>query len=211
MDDRTLARFMSKVEVQPNGCWRWLGKLNRQGYGYFWLDGKSRFAHRVSFEHFHGPIPGGYEIDHLCHTRDISCAGGVSDPHRACVFPGDLEAVPGLENIMRSRGVAAENAAKTHCKHGHEFTAENTYVYPSGDRGCRICHSAAVKEWARVNRPASGHRPEDKTHCPQGHPYDEVNTFVNVRGARVCLTCRREKDREAKRNLRAAAKKSAAG
>jgi WhiB family redox-sensing transcriptional regulator len=30
-------------------------------------------------------------------------------------------------------------ARKTHCKHGHQFTAENTYYTPDGHRRCRIC------------------------------------------------------------------------
>lgn len=28
---------------------------------------------------------------------------------------------------------------RTHCKHGHELTPENTYVRPSGTLGCRVC------------------------------------------------------------------------
>lgn len=28
---------------------------------------------------------------------------------------------------------------KTHCKRGHEFTVENTYTYPNGERECREC------------------------------------------------------------------------
>ena len=30
-------------------------------------------------------------------------------------------------------------ASKTHCKRGHQFTAENTYYTPDGHRRCRIC------------------------------------------------------------------------
>jgi hypothetical protein len=30
-------------------------------------------------------------------------------------------------------------ASKTHCKRGHQFTAENTYYTPNGHRRCRTC------------------------------------------------------------------------
>lgn len=32
---------------------------------------------------------------------------------------------------------------RTHCKRGHEYTAENVYVHPNGDRECRTCRRAA--------------------------------------------------------------------
>lgn len=31
------------------------------------------------------------------------------------------------------------NARKTHCKYGHEFTPENTYIEAYGSRRCRAC------------------------------------------------------------------------
>ena len=34
------------------------------------------------------------------------------------------------------------NAIKTHCKRGHEFTPQNTYIEPSGSRICKICRRA---------------------------------------------------------------------
>lgn len=39
---------------------------------------------------------------------------------------------------------------QTHCKNGHEFTAETTYISPkSQKRSCRICTTARIKErWA---------------------------------------------------------------
>ncbi len=40
------------------------------------------------------------------------------------------------------------NKHKTHCKNGHEFDADNTYVKPDGSRGCIACHSIqARKSW----------------------------------------------------------------
>lgn len=36
-------------------------------------------------------------------------------------------------------------AAKTHCKHGHEFTSENTGRNPGGYRYCRICRRESLR------------------------------------------------------------------
>lgn len=208
MDERTLARFISWVEVQPNGCWRWRGKTNRQGYGYFWLNGKSRLAHRVAFEHFVGPIPEGYEIDHNCHSRDSSCPGGVCE-HRACVRWEDLEAVTELENVMRSRGLAAANAAKEFCANQHRLTEDNVYRYPDGrERGCRACRTNARKKWAQENRPRKGKQPP-QTHCPRDHEMTPENTYVDPRGRRTCRTCQRDRLRESQRQRRARLKDAA--
>lgn len=53
--------------------------------------------------------------------------------------PDHLEAVAFAENIHRGNGLAAENAAKTHCPQGHPYDEANTYVTPEGWRVCREC------------------------------------------------------------------------
>jgi hypothetical protein len=35
--------------------------------------------------------------------------------------------------------MAALKRSRTHCKYGHEFTPENTYIRPEGRRECRVC------------------------------------------------------------------------
>lgn len=40
---------------------------------------------------------------------------------------------------------AVRRSGRTHCKRGHEFTVENTYVYPDGTRQCNQCR----RSWAR--------------------------------------------------------------
>lgn len=45
-----------------------------------------------------------------------------------------------------------------------------------------------------------------KTHCKRGHPFDEENTHIEAgRGGRQCKTCNRERTREYRARLKAAA------
>jgi hypothetical protein len=82
-----LSLFNAKWVEDSNGCWIWQGGQNDQGYGTF-FDGRTRRAHRWSFEHFRGPIPPGMPLDHLCRVR-------------LCVNPWHLEVVTASENARR--------------------------------------------------------------------------------------------------------------
>jgi hypothetical protein len=39
----------------------------------------------------------------------------------------------------------------THCKRGHEFTPENTYVSPGGKRSCRTCNYDRNRRWDKAH------------------------------------------------------------
>ena len=118
-------------QLPSEKCVLWPGALNRTGYGLI-RHPLGRVAHRVVFLLTGGVIPEGFQTDHLCRTP-------------ACVNPAHLEPVTARENLLR----AGMNAAKTHCKRGHEFTPENTRE-SSGVRGpyrvCRACHRESVKK-----------------------------------------------------------------
>ncbi len=59
-------RFWEKVDKScPNGCWEWTAK-KKFGYGRFFVNGKFRQAHRVSYEMIVGPIPDGLCACHKC-------------------------------------------------------------------------------------------------------------------------------------------------
>lgn len=50
-----------------------------------------------------------------------------------------------------NRHTSNQNTNKTHCKNGHEFTEENTYIAPQGNRSCRICLRIYNKNYIRYN------------------------------------------------------------
>lgn len=64
------ARFLTKVDRQPSGCWEWTARLDKHGYGRFALSGgERRLAHRASWELAHGPVPPGLCVLHRCDNR----------------------------------------------------------------------------------------------------------------------------------------------
>lgn len=128
MSDKESGRFWAKVN-KTHGCWLWDGCKLPTGYGRLHLRNLDAYAHRVSYQDHIGPIPKGFTIDHLCQNPP-------------CVRPDHLEAVTQQVNILRApNGIAAANSRKTHCKHGHEFSNENTYRPPRrpNQRLCRAC------------------------------------------------------------------------
>ena len=129
-------RFFAKIEFTES-CWIWRAARNKAGYGYFGFNGKNVYAHRWVYEFCVEPIPIGLTIDHLCRVT-------------SCVHPAHLEAVPMRTNVLRGTGLTANNAAKTSCDNGHEFTPENTYhSYRRGRirRHCRTCSREAGQRY----------------------------------------------------------------
>lgn len=126
-------RFEKRVNRIPGGCWEWVGHTNGGGYGRLAIEGRTTvYAHRWSYEYHVGPIPDGLEIDHLCRNT-------------LCVNPDHLEPVTPDENKRRW------SESVTHCKSGHEYTPENTYIRPGrGGKDCMECR----RERDRKRRPA---------------------------------------------------------
>lgn len=121
-------RFFSYVE-KTEYCWNWIGgrKSKSEKYGAFSLHGKTILAHRVSFLIANRHLPASV-LDHICRNQ-------------SCVNPSHLRPATMKQNaIENSASASALNAQKTHCKHGHEFTFKNTYLYLMKTGGqARIC------------------------------------------------------------------------
>jgi len=116
-------RIWGKVKKgeNPNDCWIWTGRKAPDGYGRFRHRGHAYAAHRICYNVFH-EIPHALVLDHLCRNK-------------GCVNPAHLEPVTHRENLLRSVRL------KTCCKHGHEYTPENTRLHGPylTKRACRTC------------------------------------------------------------------------
>lgn len=58
-------RFEDRIYKSIDGCWYWLGTVIPMGYGYFCMNGKQQYAHRVSYQLYHGEI-GSLHVLHKC-------------------------------------------------------------------------------------------------------------------------------------------------
>lgn len=140
-DARKISAAFFKLQINSekihNGtpCWEWMGACNAQDYPMLRVGGE-HYAHRVFYLYLVGEIPDGYEVDHTCRNR-------------RCCSPFHLEAVP--PDVNRQR----RDDAFTHCRQGHEFTEENTFLRQKGGgrfhRICRACNRERVQAFNQRN------------------------------------------------------------
>lgn len=125
-----IERLMKRVVVTPGPldtpCWITSYKgQGKSGRDYPRVPSGRNYVrgHRLTYQHFIGPIPEGLELDHLCR-----------DPK--CVNPHHLEAVTHRENTLRGMSQHAIAVRTNTCAKGHSL--DDAYVGPKG-RSCRTC------------------------------------------------------------------------
>jgi hypothetical protein len=124
-------------------CDLWQGAKNSEGYGYLEIDGRRVYAHRVSYQLHVGPIPRGWQVDHLCRKR-------------ACIEPGHLETVTNRENTLRGNHPLVVLRRQAHCRRGHDQrVSANVYTRPDGRRRCRPCSRMTQQERRQADRARS--------------------------------------------------------
>jgi len=191
--------FWSRVDRSggPDACWPWLFSFDK-GTGYGQLNwkalGGNRRAHAVAWEIANGhevphdPETGRkFDVDHLCHNKDVSCAGGITCPHRLCCNPAHLAVKTTALNKdsadhPRKRGIFREQ-----CKNGHEFTEENTiWTHRSKPRPGKIKIRPSEKRCRTCEYTKMCKQPEcaSEGHDHEGTPWPRGN-YAMIMAARM--------------------------
>lgn len=134
-------RFEALV-IKTESHWFFGNPFKQDEYKRFYVSkGKSEYSHRYAWKLWVGPIPKGFEIDHVCKVK-------------SCVRPHSehTEAVTRLVNWDRATSPPRINKLKTHCNNGHEYTKENTIIDKSGWRRCRKCANQYARNRMRKVR-----------------------------------------------------------
>lgn len=106
--------------------WRFGRKINYH-HVLAWVEANGRLPTAGKFI-LHSPMPGGHPGNCIepTHLREGTLAENAAD----CIADGNHAQL-----------------GKTHCPQGHPYDEVNTYRYPAGYRGCRICTRDATRRY----------------------------------------------------------------
>lgn len=145
--ERTVTYRDGRVRLYPSTVLR----VGHHGIGHEHVvlyrsatDKASRQVHRLVLEAFVGPCP----------DDGMECLHADGDPANNHVT--NLRwGTRSENNLDKVRHGHDHNAVKTHCPQGHPYSDENTYVYPTGNRRCRVCKREAQRRYDEKRRGAA--------------------------------------------------------
>lgn len=78
-------RFLSYVDKDDAGCWKWHGSIANTGYANFYYKGKVFLAHRASLLIFNKVthLTPGLQVSHSCGNRDCVAPDHLSEKTRS--------------------------------------------------------------------------------------------------------------------------------
>ncbi len=124
-------RFRAMVAIDAiTGCWNWIGRLDRDGYGRVWWRNHDQAAHRIVFQLTKDHILADLVLHHICRNK-------------RCVNPAHLEPLTNAANIqLHSR---EHNRRRDYCKRGH-LNGNHAHTCPTC---AKIYNSREYKEQRR--------------------------------------------------------------
>lgn len=135
-------RIKARCIVNERGCWVWQGfkrrsRNSRTWYGLTNYRDKSMTVHRAVIS----------ATQRVAGFREVvmhSCDNGL------CGNPAHLEFGTTQKNLKDAAEKGSYRYHKSHyhrCKHGHEFTPENTWICSRGFRNCRECQRQRCRQY----------------------------------------------------------------
>lgn len=148
VSDQGRVRSLDRIIETSRGQWRLRGRMLRPSPAHLEPPIKYRavdlqFERRTQYVRLHvlvleafvGPRPDGMAACHNDGDINNNTVGNLRwDTYSS-------------NNYDLTRHGTHWQSSKTHCKHGHEFTPENTLIRTSGHRKCRKCHADAMSCW----------------------------------------------------------------
>ena len=129
-------RFWKYVDQRrEDECWEWQSTVGKNGYGKFWLNGRTDRAHRVSFRINNGPIPDGALVRHSCDNK-------------SCVNPRHLLTGTVLDNARDAldRGLYPRGVDNGRAKLTTQQVSEVRRRWASGETQVSIGRSFGVSK-----------------------------------------------------------------
>lgn len=136
--DLVKATLFNRSRLAENGCWEWQ-RGGRAGYGQMQYKKKTEGAHRVSYQVYHGTIPHGMVVRHMCDNP-------------SCVNPDHLLIGTVADNVA-DREIRRRRQPRVGEEVGNSklTTADVKYILSSSEKGCVLARRFNVSD-AHISR-----------------------------------------------------------